>query len=289
MARKRRDITVVIPAKNEGRTLPALLSEIRSQFPEFKLIVVDDGSEDNTAAICREHKVEIVSLPYSIGNGGAVKAGVRQAQTEILVLMDGDGQHSPSDIPALIERLDQGYDMAVGARGWSSQANFARASANGFYNCLAGWVVGQKVLDLTSGFRAVRTEKFKEYLYLLPNGFSYPTTITMAFFRAGYSIAYVPISAAPRTTPSHIKPLKDGIRFLLIIFRVGTLYSPLKIFFPFSVSFFALGIGYYLYTYVSAGRFTNMGALLFITSMLVFLIGLVSEQITNLLFNRRNQ
>lgn len=289
MAKKRPEVTVVIPAKNESGTLPELLSSLRSEFPKFRLLVVDDGSTDETAAVCRAHKADVISNPYSLGNGGAVKAGVLEVQSDILVLMDADGQHAPADITKLLEKLDQGYDMAIGARTWASQASFGRAVANGAYNRLAGWMVGQKVPDLTSGFRAVRTAKFKEFVYLLPNGFSYPTTITMAFFRAGYRIAYVPITVARRVTESHINPIRDGVRFLLIIFRVGTLYSPLKIFFPLSLGFFALGLGYYLYTFMNYNRFTNMSALLFITSILIFLIGLVSEQITNLLFSRRDR
>ncbi|HSS65600.1 MAG TPA: glycosyltransferase family 2 protein, partial [Gammaproteobacteria bacterium] len=197
-------------------------------------------------------------------------------------------QHSPEDIPRLLEGLDRGLDMVIGARGRESQANFGRATANSIYNRLAGWMVGRNIPDLTSGFRAADTGKFKEFLYLLPNGFSYPTTITMAFFRAGYSVDYVPISAARRVTSSHISPLRDGVRFLLIIFRVGTLYSPLKIFFPLSVAFFLMGTTYYVYTYAVLNRFTNMGAVLFITSLLIFLIGLVSEQVTNLLYSRRD-
>lgn len=294
MNSKAGDVTIVIPAKNEAETLPALLSAIQSKLPEFKVLVVDDGSTDDTAAICKKHGAKVISLPYSLGNGGAVKAGVRSVKTRRLVLMDGDGQHSPEDIPRLLERLDQGYDMVIGARGRESQANLGRATANTVYNRLAGWIVGRNIPDLTSGFRAADSQKFKEFLYLLPNGFSYPTTITMAFFRAGYSVAYLPITAAQRTetrgaTSSHISPVKDGVRFLLIIFRVGTLYSPLKIFFPISLAFFAMGLAYYLYTYLSLNTFTNMGALLFITSMLVFLIGLVSEQITNLLYSRGSE
>ncbi len=288
MNSKAGDVTIVIPAKNEAETLPALLSKIRSELPEFKLLVVDDGSTDDTAAICKKHGAKVISLPYSLGNGGAVKTGVRSVNTKRLVLMDADGQHSPDDIPGLLEGLDRGFDMVIGARGWGSQANFGRATANSIYNRLAGWMVGRNIPDLTSGFRAADTAKFKEFLYLLPNGFSYPTTITMAFFRAGYSVDFVPITAGHRVTASHISPLKDGVRFLLIIFRVGTLYSPLKIFFPFSLGFFGLGAGYYIYTYVTAHRFTNMSALLLITSLLIFLIGLVSEQVTNLLFSRRS-
>lgn len=287
MNRKSGDVTIVIPAKDEAETLPALLASIRSELPEAKVLVVDDGSTDDTTAICKKQGAKVVSLPYSLGNGGAVKAGVRNVKTKRLVLMDADGQHAAKDIPSLLERLDRGFDMVIGARGWESQANFGRATANGLYNRLAGWMVGRTIPDLTSGFRAADTEKFKEFLYLLPNGFSYPTTITMAFFRAGYSVDFVPISTGRRVSASHISPLKDGVRFLLIIFRVGTLYSPLKIFFPLSVVFFLMGSAYYVYTYVIANRFTNMGAVLFITSLLIFLIGLVSEQVTNLLYSRR--
>jgi len=291
MIKKAPGVTVLIPAKNEAETLSSLLPRLKSDLPDARVLVVDDGSTDATASVCRQCGVELISVPYSLGNGGAVKTGVRSVETERLVLMDADGQHSPEDVPRLLAMLDEGYDMVVGARTRDSQANFGRATANTVYNRLAGWMVGRTIPDLTSGFRAARTEKFKKFLHLLPNGFSYPTTITMAFFRAGYSVAYLPISAAQRTvtqgaTSSHISPLKDGVRFMLIIFRVGTLYSPLKIFFPISLALFAMGLGYYLYTYFSLNTFTNMGALLFITSMLVFLIGLVSEQITNLLYSR---
>lgn len=280
------EVTVVIPAKNEATSLRRLLPELRERYPDFELLVVDDGSSDDTRAVCEECGARVVSLPYSLGNGGAVKTGARHATNGILVFMDADGQHSPQDVGRLLETLDESYDMVIGARGWKSQANAARGVANTVYNWLAAWMVGQRVDDLTSGFRAVRAEKFKEFLHLLPNGFSYPTTITMAFFRAGYPLRYMPIEASKREGKSHVSPLQDGIRFLLIIFRVGTLYSPLKLFLPISVAFGILGLSYYLYTYAIYSRFTNMSALLLITSVLVFLIGLVSEQITSLIYQR---
>jgi len=198
--------------------------------------------------------------------------------------MDADGQHQPEDIPRLLTRLGEGHDMVVGARNRTGQASLGRWLANALYNRLSSWMVGRPILDLTSGFRAVRRTRFLEFLYLLPNGFSYPTTITMAFFRAGYSVTYEPIAVLERLGKSHIRLLKDGLRFFLIIFRVGTLYSPLKIFTPISLFFFGLGAGYYLYTFFTSGRFTNMSALLLIASLLIFLIGLVSEQITMLLY-----
>jgi len=280
------DITIIIPAKNEATSLRLLLPELRERYPEFELLVVDDGSSDDTRAVSEACGARVVSLPYSLGNGGAVKTGARHATNGILVFMDADGQHSPQDVGRLLENLDESYDMVIGARGWKSQANAARGVANTVYNWLAGWMVGQRVDDLTSGFRAVRADKFKEFLHLLPNGFSYPTTITMAFFRAGYPLRYMPIEASKREGKSHVSPLQDGVRFLLIIFRVGTLYSPLKLFLPISVAFGLLGCSYYFYTYAVYSRFTNMSALLLITSVLVFLIGLVSEQITSLIYQR---
>lgn len=275
-------ISVVIPAKNEAAGLRKLLPELKALLPEAQLIIVNDGSTDDTASVCNQHSVQVLSQPYSVGNGAAIKAGARASIGDIILFMDADGQHQPSDIPKLLSKLEQGYDMVVGTRDSSSQAGFHRSFANKFYNRFASWVVGQPVEDLTSGFRAVNAEKFRKFLYLLPNGFSYPTTITISFFRAGFPVAYVPIHALKREGKSHIRFAHDGVRFLLIIFKVGALYSPLKIFFPISLGFFALGLVYYLYTFIVLSRFTNMSALLFIASMLVFLIGLVSEQITSL-------
>lgn len=280
------NLSVILPARNEASVLAWLLPMLRAQHPNSEIVVVDDGSVDNTHDVCEHNGVTVVSHPYRMGNGAAVKAGARKASGKVLVFMDADGQHDPSDIHRLLVKLEQGYDMVVGARNRISQANVGRSMANRFYNWLASHMVGQRVEDLTSGFRAVRAERFKEYLDLLPNGFSYPTTITMAFFRSGYAVGYVPIHANTRTGKSHIRPLYDGLRFVLIIFRIGTLYSPLKLFLPISLVFFLIGLGYYGYTFSTQGRFTNMSALLLVTSVLIFLIGLISEQITNLLYLR---
>ncbi len=282
-------LSIVIPSKNEEKGLAVLLPELRAQYPAAEIIVVDDGSVDDTVGVCKENQVKVVSHPYSMGNGAAVKTGARVANNDILIFLDGDGQHDVNDIPKLLSELDKGFDMVVGARHGSTHANIGRWGANAIYSRLASWMVGRKIEDLTSGFRATRAKKFREFLYLLPNGFSYPTTITMSFFRAGYPVGYVPIHARARHGKSHIRPIRDGVRFLVIIFRVGTLYSPLKLFGPMSVMFFFLGLGYYLYTYLTASRFTNMSALLLTTSILVFLIGLVSEQITNLLYTRKSE
>ncbi len=282
-------ISVIIPAKNEGAGLSQIIPRLRQVCPHAEIIIVNDGSSDNTNDACRAHDVRVVTHPYSMGNGAAIKSGARSATGDILVFMDADGQHNPDDIPRLISKYNEGYDMVVGARHGSSQASLGRSYANRIYNWLASWMVGRKIDDLTSGLRVATAAKFREFIYLLPNGFSYPTTITMSFFRAGYPIAYLPIHAGNRQGKSHINPLHDGLRFLLIIFKIGTLYSPLKIFLPISLTFFTTGFGYYIYTYVAEHRFTNMSGLLFTTSVLVFLIGLVSEQITNLLYSRSGE
>ncbi len=277
-------LSIVIPAKNEAANLARLIPEIRAAMPDAELIVVDDGSTDDTREVCLAHFVRLVRLPYSMGNGAAIKTGARHAKGKILVFMDGDGQHDPADITRLLAKLGEGYAMVVGARSFGSQASLGRGLANGFYNRLASWMVGHRIEDLTSGYRVVHADKFRDFLHLLPNGFSYPTTITMALFRAGYPVAYLPIKARRREGKSHIQPIRDGLRFLLIIFRIGTLYSPLKLFAPISLTFFAFGLGQYAYTFLTSGRFTNMSALMFTTSIIIFLIGLVSEQITNLVY-----
>ena len=279
-------LSIILPAKNEAPALAALLPLLRAAQPDAEIIVVDDGSTDDTRNICSNNGVECLSSPYSMGNGAAIKRGARAATGDILVFMDGDGQHDPADIARLLAKLDEGYDMVVGARDWGSQAGVGRGVANTLYNWLATRMTGHPVLDLTSGFRVVRANKFREFLHLLPNGFSYPTTSTMAFFRSAYPVAYVPIKAAQRIGKSHIKPLRDGIRFLLIIFKIATLYSPLKLFVPTSAMFFLLGLAHYAYTFITVHRLTNMSALLLSASVIVFLIGLISEQITSLIYSK---
>ena len=279
-------ISVLIPAKNEQATIGEVVELIAEQVPGAEIIVVDDGSDDDTASAARAHGAVVYSHPVSLGNGAAVKAAARQASGDILVFLDADGQHDPKDIPRLLEQIDAGYDMAVGARNTGSHANFARLMANGAYNVIASVVTGRSIPDLTSGFRAVKAPKFRQFLYLLPNGFSYPTTITMAFIRSGYLVDFVDIQAAKRKGKSHIRPVRDGLRFLLIIFKIATLYSPLKLFLPTSALFLAVGLGYYGFTLATMGRFTNMSLLLLSASVIIFLIGLVSEQITTLLYSR---
>ena len=281
-------LSIILPAKNEAPALADLLPRLRAAQPSAEIIVVDDGSTDDTRAICAQHGVQCLSSPYSMGNGAAIKRGARAATGEILVFMDGDGQHDPADVARLAEKMGEGFDMVVGARDWGSQAGMGRGLANTFYNWLASRMTGHVITDLTSGFRAARAERFREFLHLLPNGFSYPTTSTMAFFRSAYPVAYLPIKAAQRVGKSHIKPIKDGIRFLLIIFKIATLYSPFKLFVPASAMFFALGCVNYAWTFVHDGRLTNGSTLFWSASVIVFLIGLVSEQITALTYRRHD-
>ncbi len=277
-------ISLIIPCKNEEATIGDLLDKLIGSGFSLEIIVVNDGSTDKTADILKSKPIIEISHPYSKGNGASIKAGARMATSDILVFMDADGQHNISDISNLVTHISQGYDMVVGSRDDKSQASTARLVGNKFYNRLASIITGHKILDLTSGFRACRRNCFLEFISLLPNGFSYPTTITMAFFRSGYNIKYIPISANQRKGKSHLSLVNDGIRFLLIIFKIGTLYSPLKLFAPLAALIFSSGIGYYLYTYLTADRFTNMSMLLLTTSVFIFIFGLISEQITMLIY-----
>ena len=273
--------SIVIPAKNEEQGLEAILPKL-IKTNAVEIIVVDDASTDGTLSICEKFGVRVVKHSYSKGNGAAIKAGARAASTDYILFMDADGQHQPEDIELLVSKIEFGNDMVVGARGAESQAGLMRGLGNRFYNWFASKIVGHKIEDLTSGFRIVERSKFLQFIHLLPNGFSYPTTITMAFFRAGYSVEYQSVSMPERMGSSHLNVYRDGIKFLLIIFKIGTLYSPLKIFFPLSLIHLILGLFYYFYTFVTVGRFTNMGAVLLTTGVVIFLIGLVSEQISNL-------
>jgi len=277
-------LSIVLPAKNEAQSLKILLPRLKDAYPAAEVIVVDDGSTDDTVDICRKNNVVVISHPYSKGNGAAIKTGARNATREIVVCMDADSQHDPDQIHILVDKYHQGYHMVVGARRRSAQASAARAFGNFFYNKLSSWVVGHKIADLTSGFRAVNREKFIRFIDLLPNGFSYPTTITMAFFKVGYSVGYVDVRVDQRIGKSHLSVLRDGVRFLLIIFKIATLHSPLKIFLPFALVHLLLGVGYYAYTFLVYHQFRNMSLLMISLGFIIFLMGLLSEQITALYY-----
>jgi len=280
------EVSIIIPAYNEAPTIGDLVLRTKSIHPDFEIIVVNDGSTDDTAAIARDAGAHVYSHPYNIGNGAAIKSGIRIAKGDILVFMDGDNQHDPEDIVKLLKYMPD-YDMVVGARAKADQTSLGRSFGNTIYNCFASYVAKFPVADLTSGFRAVKLDIARNLLYLLPNTYSYPTTLTLGVLRSGRSVKYMPINVLKRTTgKSKISPFKDGVRFLMIIIKICTLYSPLRVFLPVSFGLFVLGLSYYLFTYVSSGRFSNMSLLLFTTSIIIFMMGLVSEQICQMRFER---
>ncbi len=276
-------ISIIIPACNESAGIQDVIKNLKADYSNAEIIVVDDGSTDDTAAIAKEAGVTmVISHPYNMGNGASVKTGARAASGDVLVFIDADGQHDVSDIPRLLEKMKSGYEMVVGARKVESHASFVRRLANGFYNRLASFMTGHNIEDLTSGFRVARKRHFNKFLYLLPNGFSYPTTSTMAFFRSGLPVGYIPITAGKRRGRSHIKLLKDGLRFFIIILKIGALFSPMRLFLPISGLLFLVGVSYYGYTYMTSGRFTNMSALILLSSLLIFLMGILAEFISSL-------
>ena len=284
------EFSIILPALNEADSLRTLLPELCNAFPDAEIIVVDDGSSDETATLCKQFGCHIVTNPYRMGNGGAIKRGVRAARGVNLAMMDADGQHTVSELKRLWDKYrSHDIDMIIGARDPRDHASLFRRMGNSAFNKLASWMTNQEIEDLTSGLRIAKAHRFREFLHLLPNGFSYPTTSTMAFFRSGYTVAYEPISAAKREGRSHLKIWREGLRFLIIIFKIGALYSPLKLFAPISAFLFLAATGLYGYTYWESERFTNMSALLYMTSLLTFLIGIVSEQITALMFARRER
>jgi glycosyltransferase involved in cell wall biosynthesis len=279
-------ISIVIPAYNEARTIFQTVSRLRSMYPEMEIIVVNDGSSDNTSEEAARAGAYVVNHPYNIGNGAAVKTGIRRASGDIVILMDGDGQHDPNDIKALLEHASS-YDLVVGARDGHGQASMARRVANWCFNKLASYVAKFEIQDLTSGFRIFHRKEVLKYLYLFPNTFSYPTTSTLSYIRSGLTIKYVPIQVRKRAgDKSKIRILEDGFRFIIIILRIATICSPLRIFLPMSLIFFMLGAGYYCYTYLAFHRFTTMSMLLFSVSVMIFLMGLISDQIAQMRFDR---
>ncbi len=276
-----------MPTYNEAETIGDIVLKIKDLYPDFEVIVINDGSTDKTAEAAKNAGADVYSHPYNIGNGAAIKSGIRVASGDILVFMDGDGQHDPSDIAGLLKFMPD-YDMVVGARSMKGQASLGRALGNKVYNWLASYVAKFHVQDLTSGFRAVKSKIARSFIYLLPNTYSYPTTLTLSVLRNGWSLKYVPIEIRARSAgESNIKILKDGVRFFMIITKICTLYSPLRIFLPVSFVLFVLGLSNYIHTLLTQGRFTNMSALLFTTSIIIFMMGLISEQVCQMRYERR--
>lgn len=279
------DFEIIIPAYNEEETIARIIQGLKQTLGETcKITVVDDASQDKTAEASRSAGARLIQHPYRIGNGACIKTGLRNAKADIVMLMDADNQHLPEDIPKILAQTDR-FDMVIGSREFSKFS--FRNLANLFYNNFASYVTLFKIQDLTCGFRAVKRREALKFLYLLPNSFSYPSTLTLAFLKTGRTIKYVPVSSPKRKEgKSKINLFKDGIRFFLIILRIATFFSPLRVFLPISLLFFTGGLGYYLYTFVNFHRFTNMSALLFTASIIIFMLGLISEQIAQLRLDR---
>ena len=280
------EVSIIIPAYNEAQTIGDVVSKIRSLYPDFEIIVVNDGSTDDTAVIAKDAGAKVHNHPYNIGNGAAVKSGIRHASGDILVFMDGDFQHDPEDIAKMLEYFPE-YDTVVGARSIRGQSSIGRAFGNKIYNWLASYVAKFPIKDLTSGFRAIKSDLARKLVNLLPNTYSYPSTLTLGALRSGRSLKYIPINIQMRKMgKSKIRLINDGVRFFMIIIRICTLYSPLRVFLPVSFIMFALGLSYYGYTFIISHRFTNMSALLFTTSVLIFMMGLISDQICQMRFEK---
>jgi glycosyltransferase involved in cell wall biosynthesis len=279
-------VSIVIPAFNEEQTIGPLVQALLASGPWHDLIVVDDGSADGTGERARAAGATVVTHPYNKGNGAAVKTGIRTATGQYVLIVDADGQHGASDAGRIVSRLGE-YDLVIGARSSRTQASRARLLGNSALNGLASYLTGRPVLDLTSGFRGARRDYLCEFLHLLPNGFSTPTTTTLAFIKAGYSVTFEPIDARVRVGQSKIRLLSDGAKFLLIVLKIVTLFSPLRVFVPISLVPFVIGSGYAAWTIATQSHVTNSSVLLIMFAVIVFLVGLVSEQIAALRFEGR--
>lgn len=274
------EITLAIPAFNEAEIIGQVVTALLGSGRWREVLVVDDGSTDGTAGVAESAGARVVRHPYNKGNGAAVKTAIRHAEGEYLLIVDGDGQHRPVDVLRIAEALGP-YDLVVGART-AGQASRTRGAGNALLNWLAGYLSGRSIPDLTSGLRGARLAQLREFLHLLPNGFSTPTTTTLAFIKAGYNVTFLPIEAQPRVGHSKINLSRDGMGFLMILLRVITIFSPLKIFLPISLASFALGAGYGVYTIIDERHVTNSSVLLITLAVIVFLVGLISEQISAL-------
>jgi len=279
-------VSIVIPAYNEADVIGGVVTGLKAAAPWREIIVVDDGSRDATPATATAAGAIVIRHPYNKGNGAAVKTGIRRATGDFVLIIDGDGQHPPEDACRLVSRLGE-YDLVVGARSASTQATHTRRFGNGALNQFASYLTGRDIPDLTSGFRGARRECLREFIHLLPNGFSTPTTTTLAFMKAGYNVAFEPIEARARVGHSKIRLARDGAKFLMIILKIITLFSPLRIFLPLSVASFVLGAAYALWTIATQSHVTNSSVLLIMLAVIVFLVGLVSEQISTLRFEGR--
>lgn len=275
-------VTVVIPAFEEAGVIGRVVEAMRTAAAWKEVLVIDDGSSDETAAEAASAGARVIRHPYNKGNGASVKSGIRNATGEYLLIVDGDGQHSAADALRVVSYLGE-YDLVVGARaGSNQQASAARHFGNHLLNRLATYLTGRHIPDLTSGLRGARTSGLREFLHLLPNGFSTPATTTLAFVKAGYSVRFETITVNTRHGKSKIRLMSDGAKFLMILLRVITIFSPLRIFLPIAGTFFVFGAAYAMWTTVMYHDVTDSSVLLLVLAVVIFLVGLVSEQISTM-------
>ena len=280
-------VTIVIAAFNEGMTIGGVVERTRAVCPDAEILVVDDASSDDTADQAEAAGARVIRRPYNLGQGAGIKTGVRAATGDVVVLLDGDGQHDPADIPRLLEPIGA-YDLVIGQRDRAGQQNTVRWLGNSALNRLGSYLVGIQMRDLTSGFRAMRRNVMLDVLHLLPNQYSWSTTSALAFAKAGFHVCFEPIVVRRRETgKSSQKLMRNGIRFLLIMLRVSTLFSPLRIFFPMFVLLQLLALVGYIWS-VAAGspklHLPPSTVMFFLGGLLVFAFGLISEQIAHLRF-----
>jgi glycosyltransferase involved in cell wall biosynthesis len=279
-------VTIVVPAFNEGESIATIVTALRAAAPWHEVLVIDDGSTDGTGESSARAGARVLRHPYNKGNGAAVKTAIRAATTEWIAIVDGDGQHPAEDVMRLVSRLGD-FDLVIGAREPRTQATSLRRIGNALLNWVASYLTERPIPDLTSGFRAARRDHLLEFIHMLPNGFSTPTTTTLAFIKAGYNVAFEPIGARQRVGKSKIRLASDGAKFLLILLKVITIFSPLRIFAPISALTFLVGAVYGVWNFIYHARIPNGAVILLMFSISVLLVGLISEQIATLRFEGR--
>ncbi len=272
-------LTIIIPVYNEEQSIKEVISSVKIACPHDEIIVVDDGSTDGTPGLLKTMGIRCIRHPYNKGYGAALKTGVRNASHNVVVFMDGDKQHQPNDVHRLAEFVDQ-YDMVVGARAKGSQVSAFRSSGKKILGLLANYLSGMKIPDLNSGFRAIKKDILMKYMHILPNTFSFTTTITLALIKDGYNVKYVPIKTEKRIGKSKLRPFRNGFEFILLIMRTTVLFDPLKVFLPISLISAGLGTLDALYYVIFHTSISKSSLLLIFSGLLIFCFGLLADQVS---------
>lgn len=278
-----KNISIIIPAYNEEKSIESLIKNVKTLDIDKEIIVVNDGSTDDTEKIIKNiSDIKTILHPYNKGNGAAVKTGILASSNENIIIIDADGQHNPEDVVKLIEELDN-YDLVVGARTIDSDTEGIRDLGNYIFKKLGSYLTGIKIPDMTSGFRAFKKQHILRFFNLYPNGFSFPTTSTMCFLTTGLNVKFISIKSKKRAkgSISKIKPLRDGFKFILIILRIIML-NPLKIFLTAGGFFFFVGILWSFKTILNTGGFSAGGLLFLISGINLIFFGFIFDQIVAL-------